>query len=97
MMVRRLIASAGVGAVLAFGVLISPAQAAPGPAATPNAGALSCPGGAPAAEPGYRCLSSYLQLSECRAGVARNIEVTPATSGYCQSHAGKWWGFVNIY
>ncbi|MEU5162893.1 hypothetical protein AB0G74_25240 [Streptomyces sp. NPDC020875] len=97
MMVRRLIAGAGVGAVLAFGVLASPAQAAPAPTAAPNVGALSCPGGEPPAAPGYRCLSPYSTLSQCEAGVARNIAVTPATSGYCQSYGGRWWGFVNIY
>ncbi|MFE3096695.1 hypothetical protein ACFXG1_23065 [Streptomyces sp. NPDC059248] len=99
MAVRKLLAGAGVGAVLAFGVLVSPAQAAPAqaPAPVPDVGILSCPGGEPPASPGYRCLSPYTTLAQCQAGVERNIAVTPATSGYCQSYNGRWWGFVNIY
>ncbi|MFE0425710.1 hypothetical protein ACFW15_25555, partial [Streptomyces sp. NPDC058953] len=55
MAVRKLLAGAGVGAVLAFGVLVSPAQAAPAqaPAPVPDVGILSCPGGEPPAWGGF--------------------------------------------
>ncbi|MEW1549191.1 hypothetical protein [Streptomyces tsukubensis] len=104
MVVRRLLAGAGVGALVAFGALAVPAQAsqvqaAPvaqvAPAAVPDVGILSCPNGAPAAAPGFRCLSSYTSEAECVRGVARNIEVTPATQGYCTYYNGRYWGFVN--
>ncbi|QDY76259.1 hypothetical protein [Streptomyces qinzhouensis] len=104
MMVRRLLAGVGAGAVVAFGAMAVPAQAAQAkgaqvtqvaPAAVPDVGILSCPSGAPAAAPGFRCLSSYLTNADCIRGVARNIEVTPATEGYCTYYNGRYWGFVN--
>ncbi|MFB6643332.1 hypothetical protein ACFCYF_39595 [Streptomyces chartreusis] len=98
MRIRRFLASTGLGSVLALGVMGAPVQAAPAPAPASNSGVgiLSCPPGAPAARPGYRCLSPYSTEAQCNAGVRRNIEVTPATSGYCV-RSGQWWGFVNIY
>ncbi|KAF4408483.1 MULTISPECIES: hypothetical protein [Streptomyces] len=95
MTVRTLFAGAGVGAALVLGTVTAPAQAAPAPAPMSPAGILSCPSGAPAASPGYRCLSSYSTADQCHAGVARNISVTPATMGYCAWRSPSWWGYVN--
>jgi hypothetical protein len=97
MVVRKLLAPAGLGAVLALGTMAAPAQAAPAPMSAVDVVILSCPPGAPAAEPGYRCLSSYSTQAQCVDGVARHIAATPATSGYCDPGSGRWWGFVNIY
>ncbi|WP_049578432.1 hypothetical protein [Streptomyces sp. SBT349] len=94
MAVRTLLASVGVGAALALGTMVAPAQAAPAPAS--DVGSLSCTAPITPA-PGYRCLSSYDTEAQCDTGVLRHISATPATSGYCASAAGSWWGFVNIY
>jgi hypothetical protein len=95
MAVHKLLATAGVGVVIALGIVATPAQATPVHVPVSDVRILSCPPGAPTPKPGYRCLSSYSTEAQCDAGVLRNIEATPATRGYCQSSAGRWWGYVN--
>ncbi|MFG2641256.1 hypothetical protein ACGFYP_09855 [Streptomyces sp. NPDC048370] len=99
MMVRKLLASTGVGAALVLGAMVAPAQAAPAPARVSDVVILSCPPppASPAPRAGYRCLSSYSTEAQCNTGVQRHIAATPATSGYCQRQGSSFWGFVNRY
>ncbi|MFI2428442.1 hypothetical protein ACH5A7_30885 [Streptomyces sp. NPDC018955] len=95
MAVRKLLASTGAGVAIALGVITAPAQATQAHAPVSNVGILSCPPGASAAAPGYRCLSLYSTEAQCNAGILRNIEATPATRGYCRRSGVSWWGYVN--
>ncbi|ANW22326.1 hypothetical protein [Streptomyces clavuligerus] len=112
MRVRHALMGLGLGAALSAGLMTGTAQAAPSAPAQAKAQAvsvqapaqasdvviLSCPSGAPAADPGYRCLSPYQTMSQCLAGVQLHVDATPATRGYCRSYATRGiWGYVNIY